>query len=427
MPTCFTRTLIWKSCLITDTLKINNWGSKLYDQRVIFHQLVNRKDMKVPWEKLEHDSIYFKSDDVIRKPSMIKSKNKSLKNSLNRVHTNEDPLSGNTEHHQEDEDIELLQNPICIFKLNGSYKQGYHETLALIFINLRNESVQIPQTNTFSEDDLKILSLYDMRYLSHDAFSIFNKFMSQSGVITNFYESEQSLWKSIEKFNMYLMKIDQFIHYTLQTKLKLESQLWIIRYLRMLLLRELGDDLETTILLWDKLVATQVSSTHSGSNLAAIPDLLNFMIIQLLLQKKTDIISSDFSECLSLLLHYPINFKTPIARNEFVKRLYKDAIKLYERRHDDLKLYEYGIRLNNRYNPNLRVLLNYTGGDRSSSESVNSSRAASPAPSIKQQHPQQHSAALPNNTRSESSKFEKTRLEMRLKKKVQSMINNPQK
>ena len=90
------------------------------------------------------------------------------------------------------------------------------------------------------------------------------------------------------------MKIDQFIHYTLNTKLKLEAQLWIIRYLRLLLSRELGEDVETTMLLWDKLIASQLSTDHLGSNLTAIPELLNFIIIQLLMQKKSDIISSDF-------------------------------------------------------------------------------------------------------------------------------------
>ena len=53
-------------------------------------------------------------------------------------------------------------------------------------MHLAKESAIIPQTNTFSSDDLKILNLYDFNYLSHDVFTIFNRFMIQSGIITNF-------------------------------------------------------------------------------------------------------------------------------------------------------------------------------------------------------------------------------------------------
>ncbi|RCK62937.1 TBC1 domain family member 5 [Candida viswanathii] len=403
MPNCFTRSLIWKVCLITESINLTTINQKLRDSRVVYHQLMHNKDMKISWSGLDPESAYYQpSNSVSRKASSKhKGTGKGMKNTLDRVHILHDPLSEENgskvdETHDDNEllvaiilDVDRLLPGEAFYqnfpnkkqlveilyiwaKCNPQvgYKQGLHEIIGLIFMHLSSESVIIPQTNTFSNDDLKILDLYDINYLSHDVFTIFNKFMIQSGIITNFYESEQSLWNSIERFNMYLMKIDQFIHYTLNTKLKLEAQLWIIRYLRLLLSRELGEDVETTMLLWDKLIASQLSSDHLGSNLTAIPELLIFIIIQLLMQKKSEIIASDFSECLSLLLHYPVNFTSQEARNEFIRKLYKDATKMYERRDNDLKLYEYGVKLNK-----------------------------------------------------EKMKFEKTRLEMRLKKKVQLMLN----
>ncbi|KAK6456454.1 rab-GTPase-TBC domain-containing protein [Scheffersomyces xylosifermentans] len=473
--TCFTRTLVWKVCLITDSLKIQTWDSKLSNSRVVYHQLMRRDDMVIPWWLLEHDSPFFQTQELSRKSSLkgnptVRRTRTLGKTSLTRVSNVEDPLSAGVSSRSRsstpplissettEEDVELLQtiildidrlfpgeeffhssNPHSLLakrqmiqilyvwaKCNPQvgYKQGIHEILGLMYINLYRESLVIPSTNTISADDLRILSLFDIHYLPHDLFTMLNKFLLQSGVINHFYENENVLWKSIEKFNVYLMKVDQLIHYNLINKLKLESQLWIIRYLRLLLLRELGNDLETTSLLWDKLVAAQFSH-HNGNTITAIPDLVMFMIIVLLIQLKTHLITSDFSEALSLLLHYPVpaKFNTEASRGEFIATLYKDAAKLYEKRETDLKLYEYGIKLNNAYNPNLRITMSYTGSARSSVESTNSARASlspsrSPAPPVSQPPP----APGGDNVRAEQMRFEKIRLEMRLKKRAQSML-----
>ncbi|CAI5755761.1 unnamed protein product [Candida verbasci] len=410
----FKRTLIWKTCLITESLKISVWESKLNDSRVVFHQLLSRDDLKLPWYKLDADHLYYQNQSLSRKSSITRKHQPSLKKKLPKVNVNSDPLRyTNTIN-----DLELLEIIILdierlfpgeeFFKSlyvkkqlieilyiwckcnKFGYKQGIHEILGLIYMNLQKESIEISSTNTFSSDDLKILKLFDLNYLCHDVFTIFNKVMNSSGILKNFYESEENLMSSIEKFNMYLMKVDQFIYYNLHTKLKLESQLWIIRYLRLLLLRELGNDFKTINLLWDKLI----------TNISSISELINFIIIHLLIQIKTDLLSSDFSECLSLLLHYPIKFK-PNDRNVFTKNLFKDSFKLYEKRSDDLKLYEYGIKLNQKYNSNLKISMSYT---------PRSSQEGTPPP------------PPPPLNSYEKSKFEKTKLEMRLKKKTQSMI-----
>ncbi|ODV82022.1 RabGAP/TBC [Suhomyces tanzawaensis NRRL Y-17324] len=451
---CFTRTLIWKSCLITDSLKIQTWDSKLSDLRVVYHELLKREDMAVPWWKLPTDSPFYQNRDISRKSSMkreITLLRRLKRTALTRVSVADDPLkspspsrsrSQTPTYETSDSDLELLEtiildidrlfpgedffhasNPLSITtkhqmieilylwaKCNPQvgYKQGAHEILGLIYINLYKEATQVPSTNTFTDDDLRILSLYDITYLLHDLFTIFNKFMVQSGIMARFYESEDVLWKSIESFNVMLMKVDQLIHYNLINKLKIESQLWIIRYLRLLLSRELGNDLSVSIFLWDKLIASQLSN-HNGNSITAIPDLIMIMTIQLLIQLKTELITCDFGECLSLLLHYPISAKLAhhSTANDFIFHLYKDAVKLYQSRDDDLKLYELGIKLNNTYNPNLKITMSYTG---SAKNSQDSSRAASPRPST--------------DSKAEKLKFEKYRLEMRLKKKAQLMINN---
>ena len=64
--------------------------------------------------------------------------------------------------------------------------------------------------------------------------------------------------------------------------------------------------------------------------------------------------------------------------------------------------------------------MNYTNGE-SSTESVNSSRAASPAPGSNP--PPTSAPPSLSSSRNDNMKFEKMRLEMRLKKKAQLMIN----
>ena len=449
----FTRSLIWKTCYITKSLNIQTWDSRLSESRVIYHSLIKRKDMNIPWWDLERDHTFYQSKEIALTRRQSVKRNTSTKTSRSvkktplstvSISKTDDPLNASSSPQLHDhiiEEMELLKTIILdidrlfpgekyfnsltpssleskrqlielLFvwsKCNPQvgYKQGFHEIMGLMYINLYREAINVPNDSTISKDDLKILSLYDKHYLRHDLFTLFNRFMVLGGIIGRFYENESVLWKSIESINVNLMKIDQLIHYNLISKLKLESQLWAIRYLRLLLLRELGNNLETTSLLWDKLVSIQKS-------ISSIPDLITFLIIGLLIRVKTELITCDFSECLSLLLHYPIGKEFSKSSPEnFVYHLFRDAVKLYERRDNDLKLYNYGIHLNDKWNPKLKVVMNFTNSNRNSGES---SKSGSPDPS------EQIKEGNGLMTKNEKMAFEKYRLEMRLKKKAQLLM-----
>lgn len=443
----FTRLLVWKACFITESLNIQAWESSLKTSRVIFHKLRQSQEMLLPWWKLDVDSPFY-APEMREKPTK-----QSRPHRLVRVqNVQNDPLASKSRSptpggHYEISiaDVELLQSIILdIHRLfpgeklfhddsDGAlqtkkqlvsilyiwskcnpqvgYKQGIHEILGLLYLNLVTESVEMPNTNTFSSDDLRIISLYDKHYLQHDLFTILNRFLISSGVITQFYQSESQLLASIEQFNGILMKTDQLIHYNLITKLRLESQLWIIRYLRLLLLRELGSNLEVLSLLWDKLAAAQLLA---GNGQQCIPDLIMFVITILLVHIKTELVLCDFSEALSLLLHFPI---TPRLNQdpEFVDKVFKDALRLYENKDNDLKLYEYGLKLNKKYNSRLRVSVGINSGE---SQSDSPSAASSPKLST------EVATAIPTAEDSRAAKmaFEKSRLEMRLKKNAQLIL-----
>ncbi|CAH2351213.1 GTPase-activating protein Gyp6p [[Candida] railenensis] len=475
----YSRLLVWKVCLITDSLDISKWEGSLNSTRVVYSNLRGRSDLRIPWSRLDRDNAFYKEDAAIAKP--LNSNNsktaapygghrkKAFKNVIERTTIDHDPLgsmgvaspsstlspsvspqglssasdlgSALAASLEEDQDLDLLTQITLdierIFPGNEffhptstsgtslaasrahkysivrilyiwskcnpgiGYKQGLHELVGLIYLNLCKESIAIPSTNTISTDDLKILKLYNSKYLANDTFSIFNKFINQSGIAAKYYEQESRLFESIQSFNVNLLKVDQLVHYNLTSKLKVESQLWLIRYFRLLLSRELGNDLEIVIRLWEKLICT---SPSSNTTLASIPDIINFIIITLLIHIKTELITSDFSEALSLLLRYPISqvIKKYNSPEDFVHGIYKDSIHLYERRDKDLKLYEYGIKLNETYNPNLKFKMSYSGSQ---------SRPTS-----------QETVRKVDQSREEKLKFEKVRLEMRLKKKAQEMV-----
>ncbi|CCG23464.1 hypothetical protein CORT_0D06280 [Candida orthopsilosis Co 90-125] len=467
-PKLFSRLLLWKVCLIVDSFTISTWATKLKETRMVYQQLTLREDMVIPWVELDQDNAYYLPPHVTRKTGLKRNfslkGSRSIKRSALFERATDDPLSSTTqpatkgtEISDHTADLELLNiiildverlfpgevfyhgdsNAIpikrqlievlyvwCKCHPRVGYKQGFHEILGLIHMNLYKESITLDQDQLnsarYSPDEMVILSLYNMRFLGHDLFNIFNKFVFTSGIATTLYESEIELTKSIDLFNAYLMKVDQFIHYTLTTKLELDSQLWIIRYLRLLLIRELGNDLETTSLLWDKLIATQTQGNQTTGTTYFL-EVLIFLVIQLLIQQKTELVTSDFSECLSLLLHYPIpQFTLPSNRDLYIHVLYRDAMKLYERRNDDLKLFEYGNKLNKKYNPGLKISLGY----RNSSEFSDSNSARSSVDSsISTNGYNLNSVDAPTNDRADKMRFEKMRLEMRLKKKARQMIH----
>lgn len=420
----FSRLLIWKTCFITETLNIRKWQSSLQATRVIYHKLRKNTQLAIPWHSLEKDNEFWTSKAKLHTQSLRRFKNVQS-DPLSPSQNNSSPFSEACEC---DDNAELLQsivldvqrlfpgdeffhhnvNSLKIKRLlitliytwskcnsNVGYKQGIHEIFGLVYRNFYLESVTV-DGDQYSREDMDILSLYNLHYLEHDTFSMLNKFLVSSGIIKCFYESEALLLLSIQTFNGYLMKVDQLIHYNLITKLKLESQLWIIRFLRLLLLRELGTDLDKVSLLWDKMAAAESMKVSGTQDL--LPDLVSFLVVALLIHIKSELILCDFSGALSLLLHYPIAGQIKEDPN-FISNLFKDAMQLNSLKGQDLKLYEFGNKLNQKYNLRIKVILNHTGSSPKSSIEKNS------------------------DDRKVKMAFEKYRTEMRLKKKAQSMIN----
>lgn len=441
----FSRLLIWKTCLLTETLNIPAWDLKLLASRAVYHLLRRNPEMAVPWSKLERDNEFYLlstataysqptfgrfvrindvGDDPLGSNNAVTSLNSATNTSmpcddlelLNAIVLDVQRLFPGEKFFNDGSDSAHAAKRQLITILytwgkcnpNIGYKQGIHEILGLIYLNMIRESLSLLITQEYTAEDMKILSLYNLQYLEHDVFALFNRFVVSSGLISAFYETEARLMLSIESFNSLLMKVDQLIHYNLITKLRLETSLWIIRFLRLLLLRELSNELEIPSLLWDKLVAVELEKPAGQTCLS---ELIICMTVVMLIHLKTELMLCDFSEALSLLLHYPITAKMKL-NPDFMSYLFEDSYNLHSIRNKDLKLYEYGLKLNRVYNPRIKASVE------SSSRSVTPSSANVVSP--------ESSIEIPSSAdiKAANLRFERSRLEARLKKKAQEMLNH---
>lgn len=153
------------------------------------------------------------------------------------------------------------------------YKQGFHEICGMVYLQLYQDDP--------NNDKIKI-----------QTFNIFTAMMMS--VVPNFYNSDHLILWCVGVFNKYLRLVDPPLYDLMIKTHRIESQVWLIRWVRLLFLREIGT--ENTVKLWDLMLC------HDHDFSALVP----FLIILFLLKLKLRLVEcEDNGEVLSLLLHYP--------------------------------------------------------------------------------------------------------------------------
>ncbi|KAH3666077.1 hypothetical protein OGAPHI_004266 [Ogataea philodendri] len=320
----FSRSLLWKTVAFQVTGHCADLGlSRLKDYRKDYEIL--RSEFPVPWNELDEDHEFYQKLTI--EGDLSDSFGKKMK--ISRIRVEHDPLSGPKKHKATDiqtleslvadvnrlfpqkqeyfiESISNRQQLIEIlfiwWKLNGGhYSQGLHELAGIIFIAVQTESINADKLVDPDPEAKQVATLMDSKYLTHDVFNIFNKLSST--LITLYYDETSLLQESI-KFDLKLRLIDKYQYHLLKNKLRIDSSIWLIRYFRLLLIREIG--LENSFELWDKLIAFSYTQNSDSMDLSL---LLPYLIILLLSIIKSRLIISDYGEALFLLLHYPIDDK----------------------------------------------------------------------------------------------------------------------
>lgn len=277
------------------------------------------------WESVCNNTygLNFKDDELLKVPKEGEEEDitdiSHVKEELVRNSTENDPLSFDSDildmmkldidrllinplFHEEHVKQDILQ---IMYNYNRfqPYKQGYHELCGIIYLQLYKENPDLHKSQ------IKI-----------QTFNIFSSMMIT--LVPNFYDSDNLVGWCVSIFNKYLRLIDPPLYDLLIKTHKIESQVWLIRWVRLAFSREIG--LDNTVKLWDFMLCYD----HDFSKL------FPFLIILFLMKLKLRIAECDDNgEVLYLLLHYP---HTELS-NEEVKTMIQWSIKFLTSPEDKLE------------------------------------------------------------------------------------------
>ncbi|SCU86637.1 LAMI_0D02982g1_1 [Lachancea mirantina] len=165
--------------------------------------------------------------------------------------------------------VQILYN--YVVENNTSYKQGYHELCGAVYLQMLSDEPEMRVVNTFN---------------------IFNKLMVRIRPV--FYEEKALIAWSKDVFDTILKLTIPRLHTLLTDHHKVDSTLWLIRWTRLLFLREL--DLSYALRIWD----------HILTFTYPVPDLIACVIVVMLIAISQELHScEDQGDIISLLLHYP--------------------------------------------------------------------------------------------------------------------------
>ncbi|PTB67452.1 RabGAP/TBC [Trichoderma citrinoviride] len=195
----------------------------------------------------------------------------------------------------------------------GGYRQGMHEVLAPIVHVVEQDALDrasISASDAESSVDELMLETIDRSFIEHDAFVLFSQLMEHA---QSFYEvkdvpdsnssadvpsparfPEQSsaiVERSRFIHEVCLQKVDPELAAHL-TSIEILPQIFLIRWIRLLFSREFP--FNQFLVLWDTIFAVDPSL-----------DLIDLICCAMLLRIRWQLLESEYSLCLQLLLKYP--------------------------------------------------------------------------------------------------------------------------
>lgn len=212
----------------------------------------------------------------------------------------------------------LLHILFCYARKNPSvgYKQGMHEILAPLVFVLEYDSEAFSLVKNSDNELMKVL--IDPEYLEYDAFALFDHLMD---IIEPWYDQNRlqdapnktdlpagvpfmsqlmtspptAIVRKINKIQETMLKKYDRVLYNHLRDFEIEPQLYGLRWVRLLFGREFTT-MEDILILWDGLFADSISL-----------DLVDYIFISLICNKRRKLLSSDHSGCLTALMKTPFS------------------------------------------------------------------------------------------------------------------------
>ena len=192
----------------------------------------------------------------------------------------------------------------CKLNPDVSYRQGMHELLAPVLWVVQTDAVQDPSHST---DDFMVSSIFDSRFIEHDAFTLFSVLMQDAKI---FYEQkahqrrsdigtlptsgslENPITTIINRmFTDYLPRLDPELAIHLRD-LDLVPQVFLVRWIRLLFGREFPFD--DVLPMWDLIFSEDPQL-----------DSVEMICLVMILRLRWDLLEADHNDALSMLLRYP--------------------------------------------------------------------------------------------------------------------------
>jgi len=174
-----------------------------------------------------------------------------------------------------------------------SYKQGMHELLAPVIYMLDQEKIVVQNGSVLGQ-------LMDKNRIEDDAYIIFERLMKTTGSWFISHTKEKTNGHAVDSpilvkcqyiYNSILKAKDPGL-YSYITSLKIEPQLFLLRWIRLLFGREFR--LSETLTLWDAIFAYDKAFT-----------LIDYISVSMLMTIREQLLSADQNGVLQLLFKYP--------------------------------------------------------------------------------------------------------------------------
>ncbi|KAL7937644.1 RabGAP/TBC [Trichoderma chlorosporum] len=193
----------------------------------------------------------------------------------------------------------------------GGYRQGMHELLAPIVHVVEQDALDRASISASDDEDgleELMVETIDLSFIEHDAYILFSQFMENA---QSFYEvkdvpNPSSPTDGSSRFpeqSSAIVERSKFIHEVCLQKIDPElaahitdieilPQIFLIRWIRLLFSREFP--FNQFLVLWDTMLAVDPSL-----------ELIDLICCAMLLRIRWQLLDSDYSVCLQLLLKYP--------------------------------------------------------------------------------------------------------------------------
>ncbi|KAL2868679.1 GTPase-activating protein GYP6 [Aspergillus lucknowensis] len=296
------RSICWKAFLLFEDVSRTQWPSKLSEARSTFIALKEHFLKYIEHPDDLQSSIDPLADDeqspwqTLRQDEQMRA---DISQDVDRC------LQENFFFREPATKAKMVDILFIYSKLNPDlgYRQGMHELLAPILWVVDRDAIDPRSTEGLKwtgQDDNLMLQLLDAKYVEHDTFSLFCSVMQNTRV---YYEHNRQRPVNGQTEAIPIVLQCERIHNDLLVATDLEladhlqaleilPQIFLTRWMRLLFGREFP--FQDLLMIWDFLFA-------EGLRL----ELVDFVCVAMLLRVRWQLLSSDSSAALTILLRYP--------------------------------------------------------------------------------------------------------------------------